>query len=108
MNEELKPGGPSQNWRVKVYLLNSDGNWDDCGSGTLKTITDTSSGIGITYLHVTSNEDAAKNISGGISLDMLKKLQGGTEDPKCVLHHPITVGSDYEKQGGNILGLGVD
>lgn len=107
MNEELKPGGPSQNWRVKVYLLNSEGNWDDCGSGTLKTITDTSSGIDIIYLHVTSAEDAVKGISDGISLDMLKRLQGGIEDPKCVLHHPITVGSDYDKQGGNFLALQV-
>lgn len=25
----------SKNWKVKVYLLNSDGNWSDFGAGQL-------------------------------------------------------------------------
>lgn len=26
----------SMNWKVKVYLLNSSGNWDDYGTGMLQ------------------------------------------------------------------------
>ena len=103
MNEELRPSGSSQNWRVKVYLLNADGNWDDCGSGSLQAITDTSAGIEIIYLHVTSTEEAAKNMSSEITLERLKKLQGEKEDLNCVLYQPIKLRNDYEKQGGRNL-----
>lgn len=102
MNEELRPSG-SQNWRVKVYLLNAEGNWDDCGSGTLSAIIDTSSGIEIIYLSVVGTEEAAKNISSEITIDRLRKLQGESEDLKCVMKQPIKLRNDYEKQGDSII-----
>lgn len=31
--EPIKKANSNQNWKVKVYLLNESGNWDDCGKG---------------------------------------------------------------------------
>lgn len=35
MNDILQIQNPNYNWKVKIYLLNETGNWDDCGTGNL-------------------------------------------------------------------------
>jgi hypothetical protein len=88
------------NWRVKVYLLNSTGNWDDCGTGTLDMVKENINGEDIEFLQVASYED--KNQAGAILIpsDKLLKLKGNKEDEKYLLHRPLMKLNQFEKQGG--------
>lgn len=66
----------SGRWRVKVYRLNGDGQWDDCGTGL-----------------------ACLN-SSTIRVDREAK---GDEDGNVVVSSPILSSDTYQKQGDNIV-----
>ena len=100
MEEGNKQLSSNQNWRVKVYLLEKSGNWEDCGSGTLDIVREVKSGEELDFLRVTNHNEANKSNSPAIQQERLKKLKGDVENEKCILHLPISVSNQFDKQGG--------
>jgi hypothetical protein len=100
MDEHNGNKNSHRNWKVKVYLLNEMGNWDDCGTGILELIKENSLGEEIDFFHVQRIEDAIEDSSPFIPEDKSQKLKGNTDNPKIILHTPISADSQFEKQGG--------
>jgi hypothetical protein len=84
----------SEGWRVKLYRLNSDGSWDDCGTGR------------IVCLYKTSNSG-----SGGSTQDQLYRclgeptlfMQSETTPSRVLLRTKILLQDVYQRQGDNII-----
>lgn len=49
MDDIEVPKDITQSWKVKVYLLNESGNWDDCGTGQLDIVKETLSDMEMEY-----------------------------------------------------------
>lgn len=102
MDELVRQKSSSQSWKVKVYLLNATGNWDDCGTGILEMAREIQDQEEIEYLKVTTNEELIKGRSTEISADRYEKLKGKLADEdKILLYLPLLKKNQYEKQGGN-------
>lgn len=100
----MRQKSASQSWKVKVYLLSTSGNWDDCGTGILEMVKETQEDGDIDYLKVTTNEELIKGRSTEITLERYEKLKGKfAEDDKILLYLPLHKKNQYEKQGGNSL-----
>jgi hypothetical protein len=86
--------GLSEGWRVKLYRLNSDGSWDDCGTGR------------IVCLYKTSNSG-----SGGSAQDQLYRnlgeptlfMQSESTPLRVLLRTKILLQDAYQRQGDNII-----
>ena len=99
MDETSRQSGGGQNWRVKVYLLNELGNWDDCGTGLLEFTREIKTDEEIDLIKVNSHE-APPNNDNNISVENRAKLKGGSESPAVILNLPINKENQYDKQGG--------
>jgi hypothetical protein len=100
MDEHNNHKHSHQNWKVKVYLLNEHGNWDDGGTGILEIIKDDSFGQELDFFHVKRIEDQIEDSSSPISEERLLKIKGNDHNPKIILHLPILLENQFEKQGG--------
>ena len=104
MEDLIRQKNTNNSWRVKVYLLNLSGNWDDCGTGILdisKGSSDTDAREeDIEYFKVFSTEDEQKLSGITISSEKLNKLKDKELNPKCILYLPILKSNQFEKQGG--------
>ena len=102
MEDLIRQRSTNNNWRVKVYLLNLSGNWDDCGTGILEI----SKGLldaeeeDIQYFKVFSTEDEPNSSSITVSTEKLNHLKGKETNPRCILYLPILKKNQFEKQGG--------
>ena len=104
MDELTRQKSTSQSWKIKVYLLSANGNWDDCGTGLLEMAKETNEDEEIDYLKVTTNEELIKGRSTDITAERYEKLKGKlAKEEKILLYLPLLKRNQYEKQGGNIL-----
>jgi hypothetical protein len=101
MDELIKQKNP--NWKVKVYLLNDSGNWDDCGTGTLEIARATKGGEELDFFKVTKNDENAPATPSVVPQERLDKLKGDSPNPKTILFVPILKYNQFDKQGGKIL-----
>lgn len=106
MDELIKQKNP--NWKVKVYLLNDSGNWDDCGTGTLEIVRSTKGGEELDFFKVTKNDENSQGAPSSVSAERLEKLKGDPPYPKAILYLPIMKYNQFEKQGGNITYLNLN
>jgi hypothetical protein len=109
-----------EGWRVKLYRLNADGSWDDCGTGRIlclykqqhsKTHIDGATSSNAT---TTTNNDT-KNLSGDswIYQDLgeptlcmhseANTTSAGTSAPRILLRTRILLRDAYQRQGDNII-----
>ncbi len=100
MDEGIKRATPSANWRVKVYLLNEGGDWDDCGAGHLEIAKEVRGDEEIDFLRVIQTDEPSKVTSIDLTFERLKKLRGGSDNERYVLNLPIRKYNQFEKQGG--------
>lgn len=101
MDELVRQKPSSQTWKVKVYLLNSTGNWDDCGTGNFEMVHETQENEEIEYIKITTNEELIKGRSTDVTAERYEKLKGRyATDDKILLFLPICKKNSYEKQGG--------
>eukprot|EP00980_Cylindrotheca_fusiformis_P007958 scaffold1697_cov120-Cylindrotheca_fusiformis.AAC.40 len=92
-----------EGWRVKLYRLNADGSWDDCGTGRIlclykQVAKDNSNG--------TSAGDAwIYQELGEPTLCMHSEVSTtvGVSDPRILLRTRILLRDAYQRQGDNII-----
>jgi len=85
-------------WRVKVYLLNEGGNWDEGGTGDIHLVRDKVNGEEIDFFQVVAVENDPTPIT--VSFEKLQKLKSYRENENYVLYRPLLAFNVYEKQGG--------
>ena len=101
MDKLIKQNGLNLNWKVKVYLLNATGNWDDCGTGVLEEALDIDENE---YLKIWTNDELIKGRSTDISEERFEKLKGKlADDDEVLLFLPVHKRNKYEKQGGILV-----
>ncbi len=101
MDELVRHKPTSQTWKVKVYLLNTTGNWDDCGTGNFEMVRETQENEENEYFKITTNEELIKGRSTDITVERYEKLKGThARNDKMLLFLPIRKKNQYEKQGG--------
>jgi len=104
MQEEIQETQNNRNWRVKVYVLDKDGEWCDCGAGVLEVKMETFSGKELQFIQVTTDPDLAKNNPPKAPVELLSKLKRGTEDDDGkILHLPILAENTFESQDDSII-----
>jgi hypothetical protein len=101
MEELIKQKVP--NWKVKVYLLNDVGNWDDCGTGTLEFCKIPKMEEECDYFKVTKVEDKGLPPTQAVSNERLEKLRNGNPNSNVILFLPLQKQYDFEKQGGKLI-----
>ena len=92
-----------ENWKVKVFLLNKVGDWDDCGTGIL-FFENQKTDISANYLKVMKLKDENhedQNISSEKKLKLSKGMQ--FSDGECLLWEKIDEDLSFEKQNGNYI-----
>jgi len=103
MNEGFRQPTSDQIWRVKVYLLNDHGNWDDYGTGVLELVKEVQSDEEKEFLKITTTDDSLRNNSSQLDPEKLNKLKGECTSPNVLLYLPILQSNQYEKQSGQIF-----
>lgn len=83
-----------EGWRVKLYRLNTDGSWDDCGTGRIVCLYKTSS-TGSS----TSPQEQLYQELGEPTLCM----QAEASTPRVLLRTKILLRDAYQRQGDNII-----
>jgi hypothetical protein len=100
---------PNEGWRVKLYRLNADGSWDDCGTGSILCLykktghkasaAGQSSPSGDAWVYHELGEPTlcmhseVKNASTGATITI----------PKILLRTRILLRDAYQRQGDNII-----
>ena len=101
MEEAIRHKVP--NWKVKVYLLNDVGNWDDCGTGTLEICKNAKNEEECDYFKVTKVEDKSQPAAQLVSVERLEKLKRLSPSPNIILYLPLQKEYEFEKQGGKLI-----
>jgi hypothetical protein len=101
MEEVIRQKAP--NWKVKVYLLNEGGNWDDCGTGSLELHYDPDNEKLCDYIQVVKVEDRGQPHAQMVSHERLEKLKKGNQNPTVILYSTVEKEYDFEKQGGKFI-----
>eukprot|EP00547_Thalassionema_nitzschioides_P005446 CAMPEP_0194202828 /NCGR_PEP_ID=MMETSP0156-20130528/2753_1 /TAXON_ID=33649 /ORGANISM="Thalassionema nitzschioides, Strain L26-B" /LENGTH=1160 /DNA_ID=CAMNT_0038928433 /DNA_START=97 /DNA_END=3579 /DNA_ORIENTATION=+ len=83
-----------EGWRVKLYRLNTDGSWDDCGTGRIVCLYKTSSSGSST-----SPQEQLHQELGEPTLCM----QAEASSPRVLLRTKILLRDAYQRQGDNII-----
>ena len=108
-NEVVSGTKQNEGWRVKLYRLNADGSWDDCGTGSIlclykrtghkATAAGQSSPLGDAWVYQELGEPTlcmhseVKNQSTGTSIAA----------PRILLRTRILLRDAYQRQGDNII-----
>jgi hypothetical protein len=106
---------PSGGWRVKLYRLNSDGSWDDCGTGSILCLYKKSGHAPLTPAGQNA-ETPPSQLSGDAwiyhelgepTLCMHSEVKhptaGVSPAPKILLRTRILLRDAYQRQGDNII-----
>lgn len=95
-----------KNWQVKLFLLNSEGAWDDYGCGVFSIINDKSEDNELNssnYFYIRKSSQLNENlISDEAKANKLKKFAKEDRD-ECLLYAKIEKECVYEKQNGYII-----
>ena len=91
------------NFRVKLYLLNEAGNWEDCGTGILNMISDVINDEERDFFQVISDSEHGPPSLAPELLEKLQKIKSDKSDERCLLYRPLAKDNQYERQGGNII-----
>jgi Component of IIS longevity pathway SMK-1 len=103
-------------WRVKLYRLNSEGSWDDCGTGRIykiehnsitvvseaATTTTTNGGTGTTNNHA-GGSGHHNNPNHNNHMHEAADVAAMIEPPQVLLRTRILVADAYQRQGDNII-----
>jgi hypothetical protein len=108
-NDVVSAKKQNEGWRVKLYRLNADGSWDDCGTGSIlclykrtghkATVASQSSPFGDAWVYHELGEPTlcmhseVKNQSTGT----------GIAAPRILLRTRILLRDAYQRQGDNII-----
>ncbi len=85
-----------EGWRVKLYRLNADGSWDDCGTGRIVCLYKTSSsGAG-------AGDSPHEQIYQELGEPTLC-MQAESSPPRVLLRTKILLRDAYQRQGDNII-----
>ena len=85
-----------EGWRVKLYRLNADGSWDDCGTGRIVCLYKTSSsGAG-------AGDSPQEQIYQELGEPTLC-MQAESSPPRVLLRTKILLRDAYQRQGDNII-----
>jgi hypothetical protein len=106
---------PRDGWRVKLYRLNSDGSWDDCGTGSILCLYKNSGHAPLipagqnteTQTSQLSGDAWIYNELGEPTLCMHSEVKhptaGVSPVPKILLRTRILLRDAYQRQGDNII-----
>jgi hypothetical protein len=83
-----------EGWRVKLYRLNADGSWDDCGTGRIVCLYKTSS--------TASSESPQEQLYQELGEPTLC-MQAEQTSPRVLLRTKILLREAYQRQGDNII-----
>ena len=93
----MQPDG----WRVKLYRLNADGSWDDCGTGRIVCLYRAPS------QRVVSKTDSSDawlyHETGEATLCVQSEVTKEGEQAKVLLRTRILLRDPYQRQGDNII-----
>lgn len=103
MEEIIPQKNPNVGWKVKVYLLNATGNWDDCGTGILEMVKENINGEEIDFFQVSVFDESSKLNPPPVSPDKLHKLKGVKDDERYIMYRPLMRFNSFEKQGGKFF-----
>jgi len=104
MNEEFRKTFNDRNKRVKVYVLDKDGDWSDCGAGILEIIEGNYAGNELNFVQVSTSPDMAKHNPPKVSPELLSKLKKGIDDEDKILYLPILASNNtFESQESMIF-----
>lgn len=112
-DEKKKETSPAHNegWRVKLYRLNADGSWDDCGTGSILCLykkTGRASTTTATTRSTTSGDAWVYQELGEPTLCMHSEVKNHSAaasraTPKILLRTRILLRDAYQRQGDNII-----
>ena len=88
------------NFRVKVYLLDEIGNWEDCGTGNLKMIKDASRAEELEFFEVIAEDDQEKAELTTELLERQQMIRGHKTDHTYILYRPLIKSYPFERQEG--------
>jgi hypothetical protein len=100
----------AEGWRVKLYRLNADGSWDDCGTGRILCLYKQPP-----KAHETSNNNtSSSNMAGDawvyqelgeptLCMHAEVTTPSGTTMPRILLRTRILLRDAYQRQGDNII-----
>ena len=88
-------------WRVKLYRLNADGSWDDCGTGRIQCL------YNQTILEAPQRDDTTDKWlylkTGEPILCVQAELTKQNRQPRVLLRTRILLRDAYQRQGDNII-----
>jgi hypothetical protein len=98
-----QPQQQPEAWRVKLYRLNADGSWDDCGTGRILCLykqqakeNATASSTGDSWIYQELGEPTLCMHSEG-------NTAVGATPPRILLRTRILLRDAYQRQGDNII-----
>lgn len=86
----------AEGWRVKLYRLNTDGSWDDCGTGRIVCLYKTSSSDG-------GSRDSPQELLYQELGEPTLCMQAESTPPRVLLRTKILLRDAYQRQGDNII-----
>ena len=99
-DELVQPKNSQPNFRVKVYLLNASGNWEDCGTGTLEMVKDAVNDEELDFFQVLADNEQDKSTLSPELLEKQAKITNNKTNERYVLYRPLLKTSQFENQGG--------
>ncbi len=91
----------SSNYRAKVYILNSNGNWVDFGTGNVDIVQDNYKEINVSYLRVISDGTWMGEYNEEMK-EIKNRLKSDKEEESYILYRPILKEMEFEKQGSKL------
>ena len=106
---QQQPPQQPEGWRVKLYRLNADGSWDDCGTGRILCLYKPSTkGDGPAASH--SNSSLAGDAwiyqelrEPTLCMHSEVPASGSSSAPRILLRTRILLRDAYQRQGDNII-----
>eukprot|EP00934_Nitzschia_sp_Nitz4_P004428 Nitzschia sp. Nitz4//scaffold13_size275219//163460//167406//NITZ4_000886-RA/size275219-augustus-gene-0.266-mRNA-1//-1//CDS//3329536050//4418//frame0 len=94
-----------EGWRVKLYRLNADGSWDDCGTGRILCLY--KKGASNNHTDNLTGDASIYHILGEPTLCMHSEVAykpgEPTPSPRILLRTRILLRDAYQRQGDNII-----
>ena len=106
----------TEGWRVKLYRLNADGSWDDCGTGSILCLYKKGLNQSSTPPPSRANNTAPSPLTGDAWIyhelgeptlcmhsEVKNPTMGTTSAPRILLRTRILLRDAYQRQGDNII-----